>query len=59
MKKLTVTHEKIKEEIVSLQQKRNELVEQANLQLANLNGRIAALEALIVPPEQEEETNEA
>ena len=54
MEELTITYEEIKNTIAALHKKRTELVEQANLQLANLNGRIAGLEALIAPPEETE-----
>ena len=47
--------DKIKERIEALKQQRDQLVTQANLQIAKLNGAIEALESLI----QEEERPEA
>lgn len=44
--------DKIEERIKQLKQQRDQLVTQANLQIANLNGQIQALEELIAPKEQ-------
>jgi hypothetical protein len=42
----------IQHKIEALKKQRDQLVAQANLQLANLNGQIQALEELIAPKEQ-------
>lgn len=43
--------DKIKERIEALKQQRDQLVTQANLQIAKLNGAIEALEELVAPKE--------
>lgn len=51
--------DKIKERIEALKQQRDQLVTQANLQIAKLNGAIEALESLIQDeehPEPEEQS---
>ncbi len=44
--------DKIKERIEALKQQRDQLVTQANLQIAKLSGAIEALEELVTPNEQ-------
>lgn len=47
--------DKIKERIEALKQQRDQLVTQANLQIAKLSGAIEALESLIQEEEPEEQ----
>ena len=47
-----MTEREIRERIENLKAQREQLVTQANLQIANLNGQIQALEELIAPKEQ-------
>lgn len=44
-----MTEEQIRERIENLKEQREQLVTQANLQLAKITGAIEALEALIAP----------
>ena len=46
--------DKIKERIEALKQQRDQLVTQANLQIAKLNGAIEALESLVQEDERPE-----
>jgi len=47
-----MTEQEIAKRIEELKAQREQLVTQANLQIANLNGQIQALEELIAPKEQ-------